>query len=65
MPPQLIGLAALDQTTGLTQWSFTCPGNVPTGPLFAFQSVVLDSTGTMSLTIPSPFTVGWRNGRIP
>lgn len=65
LPGQVIGLAALDPVDGIHRWDLTCPAVVPSGPLFVFQALVLDPTGAVSLTTPSPFTVGWQHGRMP
>jgi len=66
---QIIGAAAIPATVGYyvgnPAWNLPCPTNVPYGHVFAFQAAVLDPTGAITLTAPSPFTVGWQHGRIP
>ena len=36
---------------------------LPLGHLFGFQAAVLDPTGAISLTLGTPFTVGWEAGQ--
>jgi len=62
---QMIGASTLDAANGHHEWNFVCPTNVPNGHVFAFQAAVIGPTGAVSLTLPSPFTVGWQHGRMP
>ena len=62
---QLIGASSLASPNGDHQWTFVCPTNVPNGYVSAFQAAVLDPVDGFSLTLPSPFTVGWQHGRMP
>jgi hypothetical protein len=65
-PPSLVVLGAvpLDQY-GWHHITLRCPPYVPSSWQFAFQAAVLSPQGDISLTVPSPFTVGWQHGRIP
>ncbi|MFK7743371.1 MAG: hypothetical protein AB8H80_23850 [Planctomycetota bacterium] len=59
------GLLALTATNGYHQQLLTCPAMAPVGHAFAFQAATLAPDGTLALTIPSPFTVGWPHGQTP
>ncbi|MBM4059742.1 MAG: hypothetical protein FJ265_01400 [Planctomycetes bacterium] len=61
----VLGLQALHPQTGWADWARQCPLTVPIGHVFAFQAAVLAPDGTISLTIPSPFTIQWPIGIAP
>ena len=61
-PVALLPLAAV---TGEGTWSEICPASAPIDVPFVFQSLTLAPDGTLGITLPSPFTVGWEYFRIP
>ena len=61
----VIGLRRLS-SIGEAVWPMNCAVQAGVAHAFAFQAAVLDSsTGAISLTVPSPFTVGWPHGHRP
>jgi len=61
----VIGLQPLN-SSGYVEWNLHCPIQAGVAHPFVFQAGVLDPiTGAISLTVPSPFTVGWPHGQIP
>lgn len=61
-PVAILPLAA---TTGEGTWNDRCPSAAPVDVPFVFQSLTLAPDGTLGITLPSPFTVGWEYFRIP
>jgi hypothetical protein len=61
-PVAILPLAA---TTGEGTWNDLCPAAAPIDVPFVFQSLTLAPNGTLGITLPSPFTVGWEYFRIP
>jgi hypothetical protein len=61
-PVAILPLAA---TTGEGIWNDLCPAAAPIDEPFVFQSLTLAPNGTLGITLPSPFTVGWEYFRIP
>lgn len=58
----VVGTAAVPGS-GQVQYGLFASRYLPIGHPFAFQAAVLDPQGNISLTLPSPFTVGWEAGR--
>ncbi|MCA8978115.1 MAG: hypothetical protein KDC98_25535 [Planctomycetes bacterium] len=68
MDPFTAGVIGLRRLSGIGEavWPMSCAVQAGVAHAFAFQAAVLDSsTGTISLTVPSPFTVGWPHGHAP
>ena len=61
-PVAIVPLAA---GTGEGSWNSLCPASAPVDVPFVFQSLTLAADGTLAITLPSPFTVGWEYFRIP
>jgi hypothetical protein len=61
-PVAILPLAA---TTGEGTWNDLCPAAAPIDVPFVFQSLTIAPDGTLGITLPSPFTVGWEYFRIP
>jgi hypothetical protein len=61
-PVAILPLAAI---TGEGTWNDICPAAAPIDVPFVFQSLTLAPDGTIDITLPSPFTVGWEYFRIP
>lgn len=60
-----VGIVPLAQQNGAATVRLHCSPNLPMGHVFAFQAAMLAPNGTVSLSLPSPFTVAWEAGRIP
>lgn len=62
---QIGAIVPLSPTDGRYLWSLNCPATIPVAHAFAFQAAVLSPTGVLSLTVPSPFAVGWAATSVP
>ncbi|MEO6594000.1 MAG: hypothetical protein ABIP94_04535, partial [Planctomycetota bacterium] len=60
-----IGFATLPPPNGWYEWTLFCPSSAAVAHAFVFQAMTLAPNGAMSLTVPSPFTVGWPAGQVP
>jgi hypothetical protein len=65
MSAQILDIVALPAPDGFYQWNGPIPAAMQVAHAFAFQAVTLDPNGTIELSIPSPFAVGWPHGVIP
>ncbi len=61
----ILELAPLSASIGSFEWTLHCPTSAVVAHAFALQAAVLAPNGTLSLTVPSPLTVGWPHGQIP
>ncbi|HEX5051703.1 MAG TPA: hypothetical protein VFZ65_08030 [Planctomycetota bacterium] len=61
----LLDIAPLAAGNGSFEWTLHCPSTAAVAHAFCMQAAVLSPTGILSLTVPSPLTVGWPNGQIP
>ncbi|MEO6593939.1 MAG: hypothetical protein ABIP94_04215, partial [Planctomycetota bacterium] len=61
----LLDIAPLSATNGAFEWTLHCPSTAAIAHAFCLQAAVLSPSGTLSLTVPSPLTVGWPHGQIP
>jgi hypothetical protein len=62
---QLLDVLACPAPDGAVTQTYLVPVTTPNGHAYAFQALTLAPNGELGLTIPSPFTVGWRYGGIP
>ncbi|MEO6595365.1 MAG: right-handed parallel beta-helix repeat-containing protein [Planctomycetota bacterium] len=60
-----IGFATLPPPNGWYEWTLFCPSAAAVAHAFVFQAMTISPSGVLSLTLPSPFTVGWPAGQIP